>query len=110
MLIVKVAIMNKKRQSTYEKFVKLLTPKERKDFEKEYKDFLISEMLLAAMEHDAISVRKLAEAAGVSPTIVQGIRSGKRKNVSVQSFLKILHVLGYSLVAERADCRFPLNF
>ncbi len=101
--------MNKKKQSTYEKFVKSLTPKERKEFEKEYKDFLVSEMLLAAMERDAISVRKLAEAAGVSPTIVQGIRSGKRKNVSIQSFLKILNVLGYHLVAERGDYRFPLH-
>lgn len=104
-----VHIMSKKVLTTLEKLSKSLTPKQRKQYEKERKDFLISEMILAAMEHDHISVRELAKMAGVSPTIIQGIRSGTKKNVTVKTFSKILNVLGYSLIIEKGDLRLPLN-
>jgi len=77
--------MSKKIKSTVEEFVESLTPEQKKEFDKEYKEFLISEMILAAMEEDSISVRALAKEAGVSPTIVQGVRSGERENVSLKS-------------------------
>jgi hypothetical protein len=47
-------------------------------FEQEYQELLISELLIAAMEKDDLSVRRLAKAAGVSPTIIQELKSGKR--------------------------------
>ncbi len=94
--------MIKKIKSTIDEFVESLSAKERKKFEEEYRELLLSEMILAAMQQDEISVRKLAKLAGVSPTIIQGIRSGTRKNVSVQSFLKILQGLGCNrLIIER---------
>ena len=80
-----------------------MTSKERKDFEEGYKDLLISEMLIAAMKQDGVSVRELAKEAGVSPTIIQGIRSGTRDNITVKSLLKVLGALGYRLKAERED-------
>src|SRR5260221_240286 len=101
--------MNKKALTTTEKFLKSLTPKQRKKFDTEHREFLISEMILAAMECDQISVRKLAALAGVSPTIIQGIRSGKRDNVTVKTFSKILGVLGFSLVIEKGDLRLPID-
>ena len=101
--------MNKKTKSTYDKFLKSMNPKQKRKFEKGYKDLLISEMLLAAMQQDGISVRELAKEAGVSPTIVQDVRSGKRVNVSIKSVLKILGALGYKLTAERDGCSFPIN-
>jgi transcriptional regulator with XRE-family HTH domain len=101
--------MSKKVSTTYDAFLKKLTTKQRKQFDKERKEFLISEMILAAMEHDLISVRKLAKLAGVSPTIIQGIRSGTRKNVTVKTFSKILNILGYSLVIEKGDLRLPID-
>jgi DNA-binding Xre family transcriptional regulator len=101
--------MNKKVKSTYDQFCKSLSSKEKKKFEAEYKDLLFLEMLIALMEQADISVRKLAQAAGISPTVVQGLRSGKRKNVSLQSFSKILTVLGCSLVAEKNGTRFHLD-
>ena len=55
------------------------------------------------MQEDEISVRSLAKAAGLSPTIVQEIRAGKRKNLSLQSFFKILDALGYSFVLEKQE-------
>ncbi len=86
--------MTKKTKSTVNKFIESLTLEERKKFDAEYQELLLSELILAAMEKDNISVRKLAKMAGVSPTIVQAMRSGSRKDFSMQSFFKILKGLG----------------
>lgn len=93
--------MTKKTLTTYEKFVNSLTPKQRKQFDRERKEFLISEMILAAMEKDNVSVRKLASLAGVSPTIIQGIRTGTKKNVTIKTFSKIFNILGYTMLLEK---------
>ncbi len=61
-------------KSTYDTFYESLILEAKKDFDNEYKDLLIAEMLCAAMEEDNVSVRELAAIAGVSPTIVQGLR------------------------------------
>jgi len=61
------------------------------------------------MEEDEVSVRKLAKAADISPTIIQGLRSGSKKNITINNFLTILKVLGCSLVIERKGRRFPIN-
>lgn len=61
--------MMKKTKSTYEEFVK--DKKQKRILDQEYRDLLISELLLAAMKEDYISVRKFAAASGVSPTIIQ---------------------------------------
>lgn len=88
--------MKKKNKSTYDEFIE--DSKQHKLLEKEYKDLLVSELLLAAMEEDHLSVRKLAAAAGVSPTIIQGLRTGKRANITIETLLKILDVIGYQIV------------
>lgn len=88
--------MNKKVKSTSDKFIESLNPKELKQFNEGYKNFALSELILALMEHDEISVRKLAKIANVSPTIVQEMRSGFKKNYSMESFYKILKGLGFN--------------
>lgn len=50
--------MKKKIKSTYEEFIE--NKKQKKLLDKEYRKLLISELLLAAMEKDHISVKKLA--------------------------------------------------
>lgn len=92
--------MTKKVQSTYDKFVEKLTPKQLQEFEQEYESLVLSELILAAMDEDGITVRKLAEEAGVSPTIIQGAKAGTRK-ISAISLLKIFKGLGYDLFAKR---------
>jgi transcriptional regulator with XRE-family HTH domain len=88
--------MKRKAKSTYEEFIE---DDEQKDLlDKEYKELLLSELLIAAMEHDHISVRKLASAAGVSPTIIQGLRSGSRANITVDTLSKILDAVGYQII------------
>lgn len=86
--------MTKKIESTFERFIESLSPEERKQYDAEYREFLLSELILAAMAKDNVSVRKLAKMAGVSPTIVQAMRSGTKTDFSMQSFFKILRGLG----------------
>ena len=45
-------------------------PEFKKDYDKEFKEFALSELMLAMMEEDKKSVRKLAELAGVSSTAI----------------------------------------
>lgn len=80
--------------STVEETLAKLTPKQRKKFDEEYKEFALSEMLLSIMEQDKTSVRKLAKVAGVSPSIIQAMRSGTKKDYSLTIFLKVLKGLG----------------
>lgn len=77
------------------------TPAQRRKYEEGYRDFLLSEMILAAMEEDDISVRKLAKIAGVSPTIVQDMKSGSKTSFNTNSLFKVLQGLGYDVLLER---------
>lgn len=51
--------MSKKHKSTYDEFVE--DPEQRKLLENEYNELLASELLLAVMEKDVVSVRELAQ-------------------------------------------------
>jgi transcriptional regulator with XRE-family HTH domain len=88
--------MKKTAKSTYEKFIE--DDDQRELLDKEYKELLLSELLIAAMEHDHLSVRKLASAAGVSPTIIQGLRSGTKTNITIDTLSKILDAVGYQII------------
>lgn len=60
-----------KQLSTFDEHMQSLSSKELKLYKKGYQEFLISELVIAAMQEDEVSVRKLAKAANLSPTIVQ---------------------------------------
>lgn len=107
--IISKKLLKKNENTTGGKFFKSLTPTQRKNFEKEHKEFLISEMLLAAMEQDNVSVRELSKLAGVSPAVVQGIRSGTKKNITVKTFSKLMKTFGFSLALKKDDLVLPIN-
>ncbi len=85
--------------STYERLIK--SPRRKAKIEKEYTQLLLSELLIALMEEDDVSVRKLSKAAGISPSIIQDIRSGKKENLTLKSFSNIAAALGYNIVLEK---------
>jgi hypothetical protein len=58
--------MAQKIKSTFEIFIESLSPEEHKEFDAEYKELLLSEIIFAAIAKDNVSVRKLAKMAGVS--------------------------------------------
>ncbi len=84
-------------------------PKYKKDFDKEFREFALSELMLALMEDGKKSVRKLAELAGLSPTAIQDLRSGKAKDVKFKNFLNIVEACGYGLELVKGEKRIPLH-
>ncbi len=95
-------------QTTYDRFMQKMSPEQKKQYEQGYKELVLSELLLALMEEDNVSVRKLAKEAGLSSAIIQGIRSGEKENITIQSFMKILNALGCLLVVEKDNYRYQL--
>lgn len=81
----------------------------KKDFDKEYQEFALSELMLALMEDDRKSVRKLAEIVGLSPTAIQDLRSGKAKDVKFKNFLNIVEACGFGLELVKGDKRIRLH-
>lgn len=85
----------KKSKTTFEKFIE---DEEQRDLlDHEYQELLLSELLIAIMERDHISVRKLAAAAGVSPTIIQGLKSKSTSNITIDTLTRILDAIGYRI-------------
>lgn len=99
--------MSKKSISTFEREMK--NAKFKKSFEKSYKELLLSELLIAIMENDEKSVRMLAKEVGISPTIIQKIRSGKQHDIKVSNFVSIVHACGYKVILEKNDERFEIQ-
>jgi DNA-binding Xre family transcriptional regulator len=87
-------------ETTFDKFINS-NPKRKAKFEKEYNEFLLSEFVLEKMEAENISVRKLAKKAGVSPTVIQKIRSQKAARINFRTFTNVLNTLGYRINIER---------
>lgn len=92
--------------STYERLVHE-DPEFEKDLDSRYREFILSELLLAAMEEDHISIRKLAKEAGVSPSLIQDLRTGKKDNLTFRSFSSIMEALGYDIFLEKKQRRSP---
>ncbi|MBK8502708.1 MAG: helix-turn-helix domain-containing protein [Saprospiraceae bacterium] len=99
--------MKHKSLSTFER--EMQNPELKEQFENEYREFVLSELLIALMEKDNVSVRKLAQAAGLSPSLIQRMRSGEQKDVKVRNFISIAKELGYQLILEKGKTRIPLG-
>jgi hypothetical protein len=99
--------MNKKPTSTYERAMQ--DPAFKTAYEKELKEFAFSELLLAMMEEDDISVRKLAKMAGISPSVIQKLRTGEQTDLKMSNFVNIASQFGYTLVLEKGKSRIPIN-
>jgi DNA-binding Xre family transcriptional regulator len=95
--------MKKKIKSTYDKITQ--NKKRKQNIDKEYKRLLIAELITAAMEKDIVSVRELAQEAGVSPTIIQELKTGKRKNITIDTLDRVLHAIGYQISFEPVDAK-----
>jgi len=99
--------MNKRQPSTFER--EMQDPTFRALFKKEYEKFLLSELILALMEKDKKSVRLLANEVGLSPTVIQKLRSGKQDDIKLSNFIGISHAFGYHLILEKGKERIPLS-
>lgn len=97
----KKIVKTKKTKNVMSSYEELIAdPKQKNLLEQEYKELLISELIIAVMEKDDLSVRRLAKDAGVSPTIIQELKSGKRTNVTLDTFNRVLNAIGYQISFE----------
>ncbi len=85
-------------KSTHETLIESMTPQELKEHEQEYQNLVLSELLIAITNQNEMSVRKLAKEAGVSPTVIQSMRSGEDKDYSLTVFFKVLKGLGFKQI------------
>ncbi|HCJ1069257.1 TPA: helix-turn-helix domain-containing protein [Legionella pneumophila] len=98
--------MSEKQLSTFER--EMQDPLFREQFDKEYDEFLLSEIIKALMKNGKMSVRKLAEKAGLSTTVIQKIRSGEQDDVKLSNFLNISHSCGFKVILEKGDDKYYL--
>ena len=75
---------------------------------KEYKQLMLSELLLAIMAEDTKSVRELADQLTVSKIVIQDLRSGEQSDMKLSNFVKLTHAYGYDLVLEKEGQRITL--
>ena len=88
--------MVRKLTTTFDKWMADTEIKEH--FDKDYKNFVFSELILALMENDDKSVRELAKEIGLSPTVIQNIKSGKQQDMKIKNFVSIAHACGYHIL------------
>ena len=88
--------MSKNKLSTFDREMK--DEAFQKQFEKEYAEFQLAELMIEMMEKK--SVRKLGKEAGVSPTVIQNVRSGKQENLMLTNFINISHACGFHIFLE----------
>ena len=91
--------MTNKKQSTFDRLMN--EPEQKKKFEKEYIQFLFSELLLEAMDEEHITVRELSKESGVSTSVIQNMRSMKPTNITIKTMASLLKSLGYQLAATK---------
>lgn len=93
--------------STYER--KMKNTKFKKAYQKSYHELLFSELIISMMENDEKSVRKLAEEAHISPSVIQDLRSGKQHDIKVSNLIKIAHAFGYEIILQKGDEQLALQ-
>ena len=98
---------NKVAKSTYQK--ELTDPKFRKLFEREYAELLLSELILAMMAEDKISVRNLAKEVGIAPSVLQSVSSGNHANLTLKNFVKLISALGGEVTIRRGKEYIPVK-
>lgn len=81
----------------------------KKLFDKEYEKLVLSELLIAFMGKNKISVRLLAKQINVAPSVIQSVRSGKHSNLTLKNFQKIMNALGAEITIKKGRQLIPLK-
>lgn len=92
--------------STFDKIMQ--DPRRKKQFDKGYREFLLSEIMIELMEENHKTVRNLAKEAGLSPTVIQEIKTGKKTNITLESMSNILQSLDCSLIVKHKKQEYVL--
>ena len=101
--------MKKKIESTIERWEREMGYNAKDD--PEYKEFVISELILAIMADDEKTVRSLAKEAGLSKDAIQNLRSGKSNgaDMRLKNFLSIVSAYGYEVILKKGNTQIPMT-
>ena len=100
-------IMKNKKKSTFDRIMS--DSEQKKRFEKEYVQFLFSELLLEAMDEEHISVRALSKKSGVSTSVIQNMRSMKPTNITIKTMASLLKTIGVSISSYKRKKNCNIN-
>lgn len=95
------------QMSTYER--KMQDKKFKAAYDKHYRELLFSELLISIMEEDEKSVRNLAKEVGISPSVIQDLRSGKQQDIKVSNLIRIVEALGYQVILQKGEEKLALH-
>ncbi|EMO82480.1 helix-turn-helix domain-containing protein [Leptospira kirschneri] len=87
------------KKTTFEREMRI--PERRKNFDKKYNEFLLSEVIAQLMEMEKVSVRKLAKLTNLSPRVIHEIKTGKQENPTFQSLVKVMEALDAEIVFKK---------
>jgi hypothetical protein len=87
-----------KFKSDFDEFIS--SPKRKKILEQKYQELCLSEVVIGLMESEAISIRALAKEIGVSPTVIQAVRSRGHSNITLKTLFGLTHALGAKIKLE----------
>ena len=73
----------------------------KKSFALGYREFLLNELVHALMQNDEKSIRQIAKDTGVSPRIIQDIKSGKQKDIKLSNFFNLIKTFGYHVALTK---------
>ena len=87
--------------SSYEELMNSMTPSERKDYNAEYRDLLISELVVATMLEKGAHIQDLAQTVGLPQAVVKEVTMNNKRGVSLQAFLRLIEQLHYGFILEK---------
>lgn len=77
-------------------------------FEKGYREFSLSEILMGLMKERHKTVRGLAHEVGLSTSVIQKVRLSEWQDLKISTFLTITEACGYHLCLEKGEKRIKL--
>ena len=80
-------------------------PKFRISVEREEAALEVSEFMAREMAQQDLSVRRLSARSGISPTVIQGIKTGKRKNIEYTTLRPLVSALGFRITFKKLAVR-----
>lgn len=98
--------MSKTTISTFER--EMQDAEFRSSFNQEYKELVLAEILSSLMADSHKTIRGLAQEVGLSPTIIQRVKSGQQKDLLITNFLNIAEACGYHVYLEKGEKRIEI--
>lgn len=93
--------MANKNKSITEAFIESLSPQEKREYQQDYIELSLNELLHEAMQTTNINVRELAKISGVSSNSISDILKDEKEEVNMRHIVALLNSLGYKFFVEK---------